>query len=107
MKFFKQIKDYYPTYLKAHTKPWNRRLHFLGQIATLSFLVFIIVNFLWFLIPLTPFIIYPFAWSGHFFIEKNKPATFKVSPLLTKVCDLIMCFDMIRGKFSVDENIIV
>jgi hypothetical protein len=51
------------------------------------------------LLLLVPFIVYPFAWSGHFFFEKNKPAAFK-HPVKAKICDWIMLFDIIRGKIK-------
>ena len=45
----------------------------------------------------TPFVVYPFAWSGHFFFEKNKPAAWS-KPLWAKACDWVMLKDMIIGK---------
>jgi hypothetical protein len=44
-----------------------------------------------------PFVVYPFAWSGHFFIEKNKPAAFK-NPIWAKAADWVMLKDIIIGK---------
>jgi hypothetical protein len=55
-------------------------------------------EYYWFLI-LTPFVVYPFAWTGHYFFEKNKPAAFK-DPVKAKLADWIMLFDIIRGKVS-------
>lgn len=49
--------------------------------------------------PLTPFIVYPFAWTGHFYFEKNTPAAFK-NPLWAKASDWVMLFDILRGKIS-------
>jgi len=46
-----------------------------------------------------PFIIYPFAWSGHYFFEKNKPAAFS-NPIKAKICDWIMFKDIIIGRLS-------
>jgi len=46
---------------------------------------------------LTPFVVYPFAWSGHFFFEKNKPAAFS-NPFWAKACDWVMLKDIITGK---------
>jgi hypothetical protein len=46
-----------------------------------------------------PFVVYPFAWSGHFFIEKNKPAAFK-NPLWAKASDWVMLKDIIIGKIK-------
>lgn len=54
-------------------------------------------NYLLFLA--SPFIVYPFAWSGHFFFEKNKPAAFK-DPIKAKISDWIMLKDYIIGKIE-------
>ena len=47
-----------------------------------------------------PFIIYPFAWSGHYFFENNKPAAF-TNPLYAKISDWIMFKDIITGKLRI------
>jgi hypothetical protein len=92
-----EFKEYYKYYLTLHQNKWNRRLHALGQIATLSFIALSIQEQQWFLLLWAPFIIYPFAWSGHFFFEKNKPAAWS-KPLWAKACDWLMLGDMITGK---------
>jgi len=91
------FKEYYKYYLTLHQNKWTRRLHVLGQLATIAFTSFIITNWHWYLIPMIPFIVYPFAWSGHYFFEKNKPAAFK-NPLWAKACDWIMLKDWILGR---------
>tara|TARA_R100000664_G_C2749204_1_gene136609 strand:+ start:1447 stop:1674 length:228 start_codon:yes stop_codon:yes gene_type:complete len=75
-------------------------MHFIGQIVTLLFTYFVIVNGLWLLIPVIPFIVYPFAWSGHYFFEKNKPAAF-TDPVKAKISDWIMFKDILIGRLSV------
>tara|TARA_R100000008_G_C3565621_1_gene158985 strand:- start:761 stop:970 length:210 start_codon:yes stop_codon:yes gene_type:complete len=62
--------------------------------------MFVIYNSYWYLIPLIPFVIYPFAWSGHFFFEKNNPAAFK-RPLYAKASDWMMFYDILRGKIRI------
>lgn len=92
-------------YLTLHQNKWNRRLHVLGQLATIAYFIFsiyLIFKKSIFFLPmfiLLPFIVYPFAWSGHFFIEKNKPAAFK-NPLWAKASDWIMLKDILTGKIS-------
>jgi hypothetical protein len=49
------------------------------------------------LILLAPFIVYPFAWSGHYFFEKNEPAAFK-NPWMAKLADWRMFCEIIIGK---------
>lgn len=96
-----EIKDYYPLYMTAHRNKVNRRLHFFGQIFTLLFAATVLYFWLWFLIPLIPFVIYPFAWSGHLYFEKNKPATWNTNPLLTKACDWVMFYNICRGRVKI------
>jgi hypothetical protein len=93
------FKEYYQYYLTLHQNKTCRRLHVIGQIFTIIFISYVIYNSYWLLIPLIPFIVYPFAWSGHFFFEKNKPAAFS-KPLWAKACDWIMLKDIITGKLE-------
>jgi hypothetical protein len=93
------LKKYYEYYLTLHQNKWCRRLHAMGQLATLYFVYFSVTNQFWLLLLLTPFVVYPFAWSGHFFFEKNKPAAFS-NPLWAKACDWLMLKDMIIGRIE-------
>lgn len=91
------FKEYYQYYLTLHQNKWTRRLHVLGQVATLAFATLCVLHNLWFMLLLTPFVVYPFAWSGHFFFEKNKPAAFS-RPIWAKACDWVMLKDILTGK---------
>lgn len=91
------FKQYYKHYLSLHQNKICRRLHVAGQLTTLLFLVVVIMLQIWPLLLLAPFVVYPFAWSGHFFFEKNKPAAFS-KPLWAKACDWIMLKDWILGR---------
>jgi len=93
------FKEYYNYYLTLHQNKWTRRLHVLGQVATIIFVIACIKNSFWLALPLTPFIVYPFAWSGHYFFEKNKPAAFK-NPLWAKACDWVMLKDILIGRIK-------
>jgi len=68
-----------------------------GQLATILAAVYIFYTQNWWLLLGLPFVVYPFAWSGHFFFEKNTPAAFS-HPLWAKACDWVMLKDMIIGK---------
>ncbi len=72
-------------------------MHFVGQWATIFFIYIIIKYELWLLILLAPFVVYPFAWSGHYFFEKNEPAAFK-NPWMAKLADWRMFCEIIIGK---------
>ena len=47
-----------------------------------------------------PLIAYSWAWAGHFFIERNKPATFTY-PVYSLLGDLVMFWGVISGKHAV------
>ena len=96
-KQFKTLKEFYPYYLKEHQDPTCRVLHFIGT--GLLFVIFLTSLWLsnyWCLI-LIPFVGYGFAWVGHYFFEKNKPATFQY-PFFSLASDFLMFFDLLKGK---------
>lgn len=97
------FRMYYAHYLGLHQNRWCRRLHVLGQIATVSFVLAVLrtatttsAQALWLLV-FTPFVVYPFAWSGHFFFEKNTPAAWQ-NPIWAKAADWVMLWQIITGK---------
>ena len=93
------FSEYYQYYLSLHQNKWTRRLHIFGQFITIFYVIGVLYSRLWLLLIATPFIIYPFAWSGHYFFEKNKPAALS-RPVWAKVCDCIMLKDIIMGRIS-------
>lgn len=104
-----EIKEYYSgPYLAAHRHPLNKLVHFVGNCFILGVLIGLILQGVLLLLPLMLIIawfgIYIFAWPAHRFIERNKPATFKTNPVLTKICDWIMCSQLILGKLSWDTR---
>ena len=94
------LKEYYQYYLTLHQNPKCRLLHFIGQCVTLLYTGFVIYNSFWLMALLIPFVVYPFAWSGHYFFEKNKPAAFS-NPIKAKISDWIMFKDIILGRLSI------
>tara|TARA_R110002110_G_scaffold56185_9_gene159969 strand:+ start:730 stop:1041 length:312 start_codon:yes stop_codon:yes gene_type:complete len=96
----KNIKEYYAYYLTLHQHPKCKLLHFLGQWLTLFFVFFAISNKFWVLLFVVPFVIYPFAWSGHYFFEKNTPAAFN-DPIKAKISDWLMFKDILLGRLRI------
>ena len=93
------FKEYYQYYLSLHENKISRRLHVMGQLTTALILLYVLLTQTWLLLLAVPFIVYPFAWSGHFFFEKNKPAAFS-KPLWAKACDALMTRDWILGRIE-------
>jgi len=67
---------FWPIYLSAHRRPANRALHVVGTLSGVSLLLAAAVFREPWLILAAPVVGYAFAWTGHFFIEGNRPATF-------------------------------
>jgi len=92
------LKEYYKYYLTLHKDIRNVRMHVLGQFVTIFFTIGCLLFNAWLLI-LTPFVIYPFAWTGHYYFEKNKPAAFS-DPIKAKICDWIMLKDYLTNNLN-------
>jgi len=96
-KQFESFEEFYPFYLAEHSNLTCRRLHFVGSTLVLLMLAYILTSASWGMVLLLPVIGYGFAWVGHFFFEKNKPATFTY-PWLSFKGDWVMYKDILTGK---------
>jgi hypothetical protein len=96
-KKYQSLKEFYPYYLSEHQHPTSRILHFVGTGLVLVVLALAIAlkNYSW--LAGIPVLGYGFAWVGHFFFEKNKPATFTY-PFYSLASDFLLFFDLLRGK---------
>lgn len=68
--------EFWPVYLRAHRKRGTRVLHYLGTLLGLGLLVSGALLLDWRLAVAAPLVGYAFAWTAHFGIEGNRPATF-------------------------------
>lgn len=98
-KKYKTFRSFYPYYLTEHGDLKNRVLHFIGTAGLLAILIAAIALQKWWLLALIPVCGYGFAWVGHFFIEKNKPATFTY-PLYSLASDFIMFWHILTGQIN-------
>ena len=101
-KRYRTLREFYPVYLGEHSNRISRRLHFVGTSIGLVLFVSAVVTQMWWLIAVGFIQAYAFAWVGHFFFERNAPATFK-HPLLSFRADFRMYRLMWLGKL--DEEI--
>lgn len=95
----KTYPEFWDFYVQEHSHPATRLLHFAGTSLAILLLVWFIWRGSWFYFPLCLVVGYGFAWAAHFFVEKNKPATFKY-PLWSFVSDYKMMFYMLTGKMN-------
>ena len=93
------FKTFWPIYAAAHSHPANRKLHAVGTVLAMLTLVLGAILQQWLYFPLALVIGYGCAWTGHFFIEGNRPATFH-SPLLSLRGDFHLCFLVLTGRFK-------
>jgi hypothetical protein len=94
---FDSFAQFYPFYLAEHANRTSRRLHVIGTAgAGLLAIVAAVQRDGWWLLAAAA-CGYGFAWVGHGFFEKNRPATFR-HPLYSLAGDWAMFFDVLRGK---------
>ncbi len=98
-KNYHSFKEFYPFYLSQHQNPTCRRLHFVGSLLVLVTLFSVVITRQFHYLLALPLIGYGFAWLGHFFFEKNKPATF-IYPFYSLLGDWVMFKDMLIGKIK-------
>ena len=96
---YTNYKDFFPYYLREHSKKNTRILHYIGTGLGQIILWSSILTQNWIFIPLALVCGYTFAWIGHFFIEHNKPATFKY-PWWSQIGDHHMTLLMLTGKLK-------
>lgn len=94
---FSSYEEFFAFYLEQHSHRGNRLLHAAGTLIGIAILIGALATrhylwaFLW--IPVG----YGFAWTGHFLLEKNKPATFG-HPWWSFISDFRMLALMLAGK---------
>ena len=97
IKNIQTFAEFYPLYLREHSNRMCRRLHFVGSTAALGCLFMAIATRQPMYLLYGVLAGYGFAWIGHFFFEKNKPATFKY-PLWSLASDFKLYFQIWAGK---------
>ena len=94
---YKTFREFYPFYLAEHRHPTCRRLHFVGTtIGVVCLLTAFVTGRAWYVIG-GLVAGYLFAWIGHFFFEKNRPATF-THPWYSLLGDWVMFRDLLTGR---------
>lgn len=94
---FSSLEEFYPYYLSEHQNTTSRILHFIGTGLVILLIPAALLFHSFAMVLLIPVVGYGFAWVGHYFFEKNKPATFK-HPFYSLASDFLLFFDLLSGK---------
>ena len=94
---FKTFQEFYPFYLGEHANRTSRRLHVVGTLGALLQIVLAVAQAQPRLLVSALITGYALAWVGHYFFEKNTPATFK-HPLHSLRGDFRMAREVLTGR---------
>jgi hypothetical protein len=99
MERLRTFEEFWPFYVSQHSLPATRALHFAGTTMVIAALTIAGVRLSpwWVLAALV--LGYGPAWIGHFFLEKNRPATF-THPLWSLRGDFRMWRLMLTGRMG-------
>jgi len=100
---YKTFKEFYPFYLSQHSNKTCRLLHVIGTTILLAIMFTALYHKQPLLLIFVPISGYGFAWVGHFFFEKNTPATFTY-PLWSLASDFKMYFQVLSGTITLDTS---
>ena len=92
------FEEFWPFYVSQHSRSSTRALHFAGTTMVLGSLAAGLLASPWLVLAAFPLGYGP-AWIGHFFFEKNRPATFTY-PLWSLRGDFRMYVLMLTGRMA-------
>lgn len=100
-KRIESFEEFWPFYVKEHSKKATRTFHFVGTTAAVACAAAgVLLRKKW-LLAIAPTLGYGPAWVSHFFIEGNKPATFKY-PRWSLRADFVMWGKIARGEMDAE-----
>jgi hypothetical protein len=91
--------EFWPFYLREHSRPATRALHCAGTTLSLLLIVSAVAARRPTLLLAALLCGYAFAWASHYFVEHNRPATFKY-PLWSFAADWKMWALTLRGRLG-------
>lgn len=95
-------EEFWPFYVREHSDPTNRKLHFAGTTGTILFAIAALIRRKPIHLLHGAISGYGGAWIGHFVFQKNTPATFKY-PIWSLISDFRMYGKIVLG--TMDEEV--
>ena len=100
-KQYETLAEFWPFYVGEHRQPLTRWLHFVGTTTLFIWLLVAVIRRQARWLPVAVISPYAYAWASHFFVEKNKPATFKY-PFKSLISDFKMYGLMCQGRMDAE-----
>jgi hypothetical protein len=98
-KKYESFEEFWPFYVREHSNSVNRAFHFAGTSLAVGAVAAAVLLRRPKLALLAPVAGYGAAWIGHFFIQKNRPATFEY-PIWSLRADFMMWGKMFAGTMD-------
>jgi len=100
-KAIRNFEEFWPFYVREHSLKATRLFHFAGTTVAGATAIAAIVLRRPALVPAALVLGYGPAWFSHFFIEKNRPASFKY-PLWSFAADWVMWSKILAGTMDAE-----
>ena len=94
---------FYAYYLGEHRHPACRLLHYIGSWGVVLIVLAAVVKRRPLELLGAPILGYGFAWVGHLFFEKNRPATFR-QPWYSLAGDWVMWWQITAGRLPIKDR---